>query len=111
MRFPSLPTLALLAGVAAASLAAPAAHASETLSEADRAVLHAEIRAYLLENPEILREMVALLEEQGRAATAEADRDLVAAHAAGLVPRDLEPDNIMVGDDGRPAVSWSPTLR
>ena len=84
MRFPSLPTLALLAGLAAASLAAPAAHASETLSEADRAVLHAEIRAYLLENPEILREMVALLEEQGRAATAEADRDLVAAHAAAI---------------------------
>jgi len=65
-------------------LAAPAAQASETMSEADRTALHAEIRAYLLENPEILREMVALLEEQGKAKSAEADRDLVAANAAAL---------------------------
>ncbi len=65
-------------------LAAPAARASETMSDADRTMLHAEIRAYLLENPGILREMVALLEEEGKAASADTDRDLVAANAAAL---------------------------
>ncbi len=69
---------------AAFLLAAPAAQAFETMSEADRTALHAEIRAYLLENPEILREMVALLGGQGKAKSAEADRDLVAANAAAL---------------------------
>jgi protein-disulfide isomerase len=65
-------------------LAAPSVQASESLLEADRSVLHAEIRAYLLENPEILREMFALLEEQGQAATSEADRDLVANNAEAI---------------------------
>jgi len=81
MRVLSRLTVALLAAL---FLAAPSVRASETLSDADRAVLHAEIRAYLLENPEILREMVALLEEQGKAASAGADRDLVAANAPAI---------------------------
>jgi protein-disulfide isomerase len=65
-------------------LAAPSVQASESLLEADRAVLHAEIRAYLLENPEILREMIALLEAESKAATSEADRDLVATNAEAI---------------------------
>ncbi len=44
-----------------------------------------------------LRQLVRLL--------AEAARGLAAAHEAGLVHCDIKPENILVGDDGRPRVS------
>lgn len=50
------------------------------LSEGDKAALHAEIRAYLLDHPEILTEMVAILEERQQAQMAEDDRVLVTLH-------------------------------
>jgi protein-disulfide isomerase len=62
----------------------------------DREALHGEIRGYLLENPEILREMVALLEEREGADRAAGDAALVADNAAALF------------DDGFSHVSGNP---
>jgi protein-disulfide isomerase len=73
----------LLAGsLAAAALLGAAPTWAEmrpgAVSETERAALHEEIRAYLLENPEILSEMIALLEQQREEETSANDRDLVA---------------------------------
>jgi protein-disulfide isomerase len=53
-------------------------------SDASRAALRAEIRAYLLENPEILMEMVALLEAREQELKASTDRELVDRHAKAI---------------------------
>jgi protein-disulfide isomerase len=79
--------LALTAVLVAAFLAlveVPGRVVAEPLGDAERAELHAEIRSYLLENPEILREMIALLEAQDQAGAAVRDRELVAAHAEAI---------------------------
>jgi protein-disulfide isomerase len=68
-------------GLMAALPAAAETAQSSPFTEAERAALHAEIRAYLLANPELLMEMIDLLEQQQKAASAEADRKLVAANA------------------------------
>jgi protein-disulfide isomerase len=75
--------LAALCMLAALPAAAQTAQSSP-FTDAERAALHAEIRAYLLANPELLMEMIELLEQQQKAATAEADRGLVAANAAQI---------------------------
>jgi protein-disulfide isomerase len=76
---PRRPPLAAL--LAAALAAGPAA---AELADDDRAAIRAEMRAYLLENPEILTEMLAILEERQRAASTELDGERVAAQAAAL---------------------------
>lgn len=71
-------TAALLACTALPALAFdPAA-----MSEAERAAFRAEIRAYLLDNPEIIMEAVQVLEDRQADMQAQADRDVIAANAA-----------------------------
>jgi protein-disulfide isomerase len=81
----------LLAGLAAAALAIAAAlpaaaqnAQSSPFTDAERAALHAEIRAYLLANPDLLTEMISLLEQKQQAEAADVDRDLVAANAEAI---------------------------
>jgi protein-disulfide isomerase len=57
---------------------------SSPFGEGERAALHAEIRAYLLAHPELLVEMMQLLEQKQQAEAAETDRRLVAANSAEI---------------------------
>jgi len=75
--------------VAAAALSLPLALPAQALdldnlTEAERATLHAEIRAYLLDNPEVIMEAVAVLEERQAEGQAQADVDLVRANADAI---------------------------
>jgi len=70
--------LALLAGPAAASDLG-------NLSDDDRAAFRAEVRAYLLENPEVLMEAIAVLEDRRAAERSAGDLDLVRANAEALL--------------------------
>lgn len=71
--------------VALALIAAPAlASDLSDLSTIDRTALRAEIRAYLMENPEIILEAVQILDKRQASAAADADAELIAAHAGAL---------------------------
>lgn len=73
------------AAAIAVGLALPA-HALDldNLSASDRAMLHDEIRAYLLQNPEVIMEAVAVLEERQNQGQAQADADLVRTNAEAI---------------------------
>lgn len=68
-----------------ALLASPAAAFDvSAMSEAERTAFRAEIRAYLLENPEVLSEAIAVLQTRQAEAAAQDDLDLVKANAQDL---------------------------
>ena len=52
----------------------------ESMSDAERDIFRAEIRDYLLENPEVLMEAIAVLEERREAEAAVADVQLIEQH-------------------------------
>jgi len=78
----------LIRGLLTAALlaAAPsgAQEQSSPFTAEERAALHAEIRAYLLANPDLLMEMIALIEAEKQANTAETERALLAEHADAI---------------------------
>jgi protein-disulfide isomerase len=75
----------LLGALAALTLALPAAALDlSAMSEAEREAFRAEVRAYLLENPEVLMEAIAVLEQRQTEDQIAADRQKVAMNADEL---------------------------
>ncbi len=69
----------------AMTLAAPAGATDlDNLTAADRAAFRAEVRAYLLENPEVLMEAIGVLEQRQASAEGERDQMMIAANADAL---------------------------
>ncbi|MEM7061346.1 MAG: DsbA family protein [Pseudomonadota bacterium] len=56
----------------------------KNMTAEEREAFQAEIRAFLLENPEVIVEAIEVLEQRRDEATAAADRELVARHASAL---------------------------
>jgi len=67
-----------------AVFAALPATAQSDISETDRAALHAEIRGYLLNNPEIIMEVIAILDERRAGEDAAAEVALVADNSDAI---------------------------
>lgn len=80
------PALALCAALAAPALAQTQsdAGAPTAMTEAERQDFRAEVRAYLLENPEVLMEAIAILEDRQAAAEEANDAALVEANRAAI---------------------------
>lgn len=74
-----------LAAAAAAGLALPAAAQDLTdLSAPQRDAFRAEVRAYLMDNPEVILEAINLLEQRQAQMQAQADRTLVEVNAEAI---------------------------
>ncbi len=58
--------------------------AAQEMSDAERAAFRAEVRAYLLENPEVIMEAIEVLQAREEEAAAQADVQLVSQHAEAL---------------------------
>jgi protein-disulfide isomerase len=56
----------------------------EKMTDAERRIFREEVRAYLLENPEVIMEAVSVLEERQAAGQAQQDVDLVRVNAADI---------------------------
>jgi len=77
-------TFAAAIALAIAFAAPVAAQDQPTMTDAERQAFRAEVRAYLLENPEVLMEAIAVLDQRQAAAAATADTTLVQANADAL---------------------------
>lgn len=72
-------------GLICAVLVTPASALDLTaMTQQERTIFREEVRAYLMENPEVIMEAVNALEARQAAAQAQADVDLVAANASAL---------------------------
>ena len=79
-------TTALATTALALSLALPAAAFDLTaMTDAERSAFRAEVKAYLLENPELMLEVFKVLEDKQAQAEASADITLVETHKAELM--------------------------
>jgi protein-disulfide isomerase len=67
-----------------ALLAAPSGWAQSDMSDAERDALHAEIRGYLLENPEIIMEVIGILDERRALGDAAAEASLVTDNSSAI---------------------------
>ena len=76
-----IPTLTALALMSTAALAQDV----DPMTDAERDAFRAEVRAYLLENPEVLMEAIAVLEARQEQAEAERDNRYVALNADALL--------------------------
>lgn len=75
-----------IATLALALAATPvAAFDIDAMSEAERAAFRDEVRAYLLDNPEVLMEAIGVLEAREAEAQADADADMIAANADAIL--------------------------
>ncbi len=70
--------------LSAALAPAHATDAVKTMTDAERAAFRAEVHDYLLENPEVLMEMLALLDARQKAAADKSDAALVSENADAL---------------------------
>ena len=80
-----MPARLLFATICAAAFASPlAAFDINTMSKAERETFRAEVRAYLMDNPEVILEVVGILEQRNASEQATADSRLVAENAEAL---------------------------
>ena len=56
----------------------------EAMTDAERDAFRAEVRAYLLDNPEVLMEAIDILQQREDAARLDVDQQLAVAHADAL---------------------------
>ncbi len=79
-----LPLLALAGTPGAMAEDATAPKPGLDMTDAERAEFQNEVRSYLLSHPEVLREMIAILETREKEQAAKTDQELVASNADSL---------------------------
>ncbi|MGR3291110.1 MAG: DsbA family protein [Paracoccaceae bacterium] len=76
--------IAIACAVLVGLTASAAAFEINSMSQEEREIFRQEVRAYLLESPEVLMEAIAILEQRQSTAAAVSDIELVAANADAL---------------------------